>query len=76
MTSRRYTGVAVAVVATALAMMAVVAGVAPEDRYWPYWRGPAVDGMAVGDAPLKWSDTQNVRWKTAIPGLGNSSPVV
>ena len=32
--------------------------------------------MAVGDAPLHWSDAQNVRWKTDIPGLGNSSPVV
>lgn len=43
---------------------------------WPYWRGPAVDGMAVGDAPLHWSDTQNIRWKTEIPGRGSSSPVI
>ena len=43
---------------------------------WPYWRGPAADGMAVGDAPLHWSDTQNVRWKTDIPGRGSSSPVI
>jgi outer membrane protein assembly factor BamB len=43
---------------------------------WPYWRGPAADGMAVGDAPLNWSDTQNVRWKTEIPGRGSSSPVI
>ena len=43
---------------------------------WPYWRGPTANGMAVGDAPLKWSDTENVRWKTAIPGKGNSSPVI
>ena len=50
------------------------AGSGPAD--WPYWRGLAADGMAVGDAPLKWSDTENVRWKTDIPGLGNSSPIV
>jgi outer membrane protein assembly factor BamB len=43
---------------------------------WPYWRGPASDGMAVGDAPLHWSDTQNVRWQTEIPGRGSSSPVI
>ena len=43
---------------------------------WPYWRGPAADGMAVGDAPLHWSDTKNVRWKTEIPGRGSSSPVI
>jgi outer membrane protein assembly factor BamB len=49
---------------------------APAEGDWPYWRGPAADGMAVGDAPVNWSDTQNVRWKTDIPGRGNSSPVV
>jgi outer membrane protein assembly factor BamB len=49
---------------------------APGDAYWPYWRGPAADGMAVGDAPVTWSATENVRWKTDIPGLGNSSPIV
>jgi outer membrane protein assembly factor BamB len=43
---------------------------------WPYWRGPAGDGVAVGSAPLNWSDTENVRWKTDIPGRGSSSPVV
>jgi outer membrane protein assembly factor BamB len=46
------------------------------DGNWPYWRGPEANGMAIGDAPLHWSDTQNVRWKTDIPGLGHSSPVV
>jgi outer membrane protein assembly factor BamB len=50
--------------------------VVPEESYWPYWRGPAADGMAVGDAPLHWSDSQNVKWKTDIPGRGNSSPVI
>jgi outer membrane protein assembly factor BamB len=44
--------------------------------YWSYWRGPAADGMAVGDAPLHWSDTKNVLWKTDIPGRGSSSPVI
>jgi outer membrane protein assembly factor BamB len=48
------------------------AGVDP----WPYWRGAASDGMAVGDAPLRWSDTENVRWMTEIPGRGNSSPII
>ncbi|MEI6667303.1 MAG: PQQ-binding-like beta-propeller repeat protein [Acidobacteriota bacterium] len=43
---------------------------------WPYWRGPAADGMAVGDAPVQWTDTQNVAWRTEIPGLGHSSPIV
>ncbi len=60
----------------ALLFCMVVWGLPPADVDWPYWRGPAADGMAVGDAPLHWSSTQNVRWKTEIPGSGHSSPVV
>jgi outer membrane protein assembly factor BamB len=32
--------------------------------------------MATGDAPLKWDDKTNVRWKVEIPGRGFSSPVI
>jgi len=32
--------------------------------------------MALSDAPLHWSDTENIKWKTAIPGRGHSSPVL
>jgi len=46
------------------------------ETYWPYWRGPAANGMAAGDAPVHWSETQNVRWKADIPGRGHSSPVI
>ncbi len=55
---------------------AAAGGAAPAGPDWPYWRGPAADGMAAGSAPLRWTDTENVRWKTEIPGLGHSSPVV
>lgn len=44
---------------------------------WPQFRGPNSNGHAVGPAtPVEWSDTKNVAWKTSIPGLGWSSPVV
>lgn len=43
---------------------------------WPKWRGPNDDGMARGDAPLNWSDKENIAWKAAVPGRGFSSPVV
>lgn len=43
---------------------------------WPEWRGPSHNGMANGDAPLKWSDTENIKWRTDIAGRGHSSPVV
>jgi len=32
--------------------------------------------MAQSDAPLHWSDTENIKWKAAIPGRGHSSPVL
>ena len=43
---------------------------------WPRWRGPNDDGMARGDAPLRWSDTERIAWKAPVPGRGHSSPVV
>ncbi|OFW08840.1 MAG: hypothetical protein A3H96_08300 [Acidobacteria bacterium RIFCSPLOWO2_02_FULL_67_36] len=65
-----------AVAGTLLALNAVGASQGPGRTDWPYWRGPAADGMAVGDAPVTWSDARNVAWATDLPGLGHSSPVV
>jgi outer membrane protein assembly factor BamB len=44
---------------------------------WPRFRGPNGSGLA-GDAglPVSWSATENVVWKTPLPGPGSSSPVV
>lgn len=44
---------------------------------WPCFRGPSRQGIsAETNLPLKWSATENVKWKTAVPGEGWSSPVV
>src|SRR5215212_6842254 len=44
---------------------------------WPGWRGPKGDGHSdETSVPTKWSDTENVAWKVAVPGKGHSSPVV
>jgi outer membrane protein assembly factor BamB len=48
----------------------------PDTTGWKHWRGPFETGMAVGDAPLRWSDAENVAWKVAIPGRGHSTPVI
>jgi len=42
---------------------------------WPWWRGPLRDGLAAPDQklPLTWSETENVHWKTPIPGRGHGS---
>lgn len=45
--------------------------------HWPAWRGP--DGMGHSpekDVPLRWSPTENVRWKLPLPDAGSSSPIV
>lgn len=45
---------------------------------WPQFRGPGASGVAEGPAPTTWDVPagKGVRWKTPIPGLGHSSPVV
>src|SRR4030095_618121 len=44
---------------------------------WPQFRGPGGEGhSAERGLPAVWSESQNILWKTPIPGLGWSSPVV
>ncbi|MHA3774417.1 PQQ-binding-like beta-propeller repeat protein [Verrucomicrobiota bacterium sgz303538] len=44
---------------------------------WPRWRGPIANGIApAGNPPLKWSETENLKWKTKIPGFGTSTPII
>ena len=46
-------------------------------KYWSRWRGPSGQGLvSSGTYPDTWSATQNVVWKTPVPGRGNSSPIV
>ncbi len=52
---------------------------APADaaQQWPQWRGPWATGVAPhADPPIHWSDSENIRWKTALPGKGHSTPIV
>jgi outer membrane protein assembly factor BamB len=44
---------------------------------WPQFRGPSGQGhSAEAGLPIAWSESQNVVWKTPVPGRGWSSPVV
>lgn len=44
---------------------------------WPRFRGPEGNGHAQGvGLPVKWSESENILWKVAVPGQGHSSPVV
>ena len=44
---------------------------------WPEFRGPLGNGQSdAKDLPVKWGERENVKWKTALPGSGHSSPVI
>ena len=44
---------------------------------WPQFRGSGGQGIATEKGlPTTWSDTENMIWKTAMPGAGASSPIV
>ena len=49
---------------------------------WPQFRGPWGNGLATLSGteplglPIRWSEKENIRWKTPIPYRGWSTPVV
>lgn len=49
---------------------------------WPAYRGPGASGVGQGAAPSSWNGdaskapVRNIRWRTPIPGLSHSSPVI
>jgi outer membrane protein assembly factor BamB len=44
---------------------------------WPQFRGPGGEGhSSEKNLPYQWSESQNILWKSRIPGRGWSSPVV
>ncbi len=64
-----------------LPLIILVAGftTTTQAQNWPQFRGPRATGVTEGQPkPVKWDapKSENVRWKTAIPGLSHSSPVV
>ncbi len=64
----------IVVVATSLMMMSAT-GAAAKD--WSRFRGPNGTGAIAGPpVPLEWSSEKNLKWRTALPGKGASSPVV
>lgn len=46
-------------------------------QHWPQFRGQRGDGLAVESShPAEWSADKHVAWKTKIPGVGWSQPIV
>ena len=62
-------------------LIAATAGPAAPDLLpagdWPEFRGPSGQGYSDDTGlPLTWSESENIAWKTPLPGRGWSSPVI
>ncbi len=62
--------------AVLLTALCLPAASADHELCWPQFRGPTGQGVATGEVARNWSEKENVAWKTALPGLGHSSPVI
>jgi outer membrane protein assembly factor BamB len=62
-------------IATAVVVSATFGVVRAEN--WPQWRGPTLNGVsAETNLPIRWSVTENIAWKLALPAWSGSTPIV
>ena len=62
-----------------LVLFLALSSITTNAQNWPSFRGPNASGVAEGtNPPTTWDleKTQNVLWKTNIPGLSHSSPII
>ena len=61
-----------------LAALALLPADGAAAQEWTQFRGPAAAGVVADNPnlPERWSATENVAWRTPMPGLGWSSPIV
>jgi outer membrane protein assembly factor BamB len=44
---------------------------------WPHWRGPSMNGISTETGlPTRWSRTENIAWRLAMPGRSGSTPII
>ena len=74
---RKLTAVILNRFATALCLSVAVASSANGQEHWTSYRGPTDQGHShASHLPIRWSESENVVWKTAIAGKAWSSPVI
>jgi outer membrane protein assembly factor BamB len=60
-----------------LAVSAILASTLVQAAHWPRFRGPNGQGIAPDtNLPIQWKGPDDAAWKVALPGEGNSSPVI
>lgn len=58
-------------------VFALTSGVAIHGENWPHWRGPFLNGVShEKNLPVKWSTTENITWKLAMPAWSGSTPII
>ena len=62
----------------AIVIASVISTAVFGDDDWPQFRGRVGLGIGSGNPPTEWDvrTGKNVSWKTPIPGLGHSAPIV
>jgi outer membrane protein assembly factor BamB len=46
-------------------------------EHWPQWRGPLLNGISTEkNLPVRWSTTENITWKLAMPERSGATPIV
>jgi outer membrane protein assembly factor BamB len=65
------------VIAVLAAVLSLQHALAETPANWPQFRGPNGDGISQATGlPVTWSESEHVKWKTAIHGRAWSSPVI
>ena len=60
-----------------LLLLSLILGAdADPTQMWPGFRGDGSSTSTAKNLPLTWSPTENLSWRTPLPGYGQSSPVV
>jgi outer membrane protein assembly factor BamB len=58
-------------------MAVVVAATVAVSANWPAWRGPSADGVSPEvNLPVRWSPTEHIAWKLALPQWSGATPVI
>ncbi len=58
-------------------LLAAVSSLGLAQDNWPQWRGPRQNGVCDSTTlPMKWSLSENIKWKTALPSWSAATPIV
>lgn len=59
-------------------MLAANLAAADASENWPQWRGPHLNGTSTTarNLPIRWSETENVVWRAALPSWAAATPII